>query len=148
MPRTRFRRGQFDTSLAGRTRDGDRFTAIRKAREKLANPAVAGQPEDQLRNPFENLLADLAQLCSFPKGAVGAVGESSLSDLKTRPDFAVTVSNALVGFIDVKAWEGWKVPEGYDSGKTLEIATAPKEIADRWGEILKAPINLPACVSY
>lgn len=74
-----------------------------KAKEKLANPAVSGQPEDQLRNPFENLLADIAELCEFSKGAVSAVGESSLTELKTRPDFAVTVNNALVGFIEVKA---------------------------------------------
>jgi Type ISP C-terminal specificity domain/N-6 DNA Methylase len=31
------------------------------------------------------------------------VGETTLSDLKTIPDFAVTVSNALVGFIEIKA---------------------------------------------
>ncbi len=31
------------------------------------------------------------------------MGETSLSDLKTRPDYAVTVRNALVGFIEVKA---------------------------------------------
>ena len=35
--------------------------------------------------------------------AVAAVGESSVSDLKTRPDFAVTVNNALVGFIELEA---------------------------------------------
>ena len=32
-----------------------------------------------------------------------AVGESSLADLKTRPDYAVTRRNALIGFIEVKA---------------------------------------------
>jgi hypothetical protein len=69
-----------------------------KAKEKLANPAISGQPEDQLRSPFENLLADIAELSNLPKSAVAAVGESSLSDLKTRPDYAVTVHNALVGY--------------------------------------------------
>jgi hypothetical protein len=34
-----------------------------------------------------------------------------------------------------------KIPAGYDSSKPLEIATAPKEIADPWVEILKAPIE-------
>jgi hypothetical protein len=34
-----------------------------------------------------------------------------------------------------------KIPEGYDSSKPLEIATAPREIADGWMEILKAPIE-------
>lgn len=70
---------------------------------KLANPGASGKAEDQLRAPFEQLLADLAELCSLPKTAVAAVGESSISDLKTRPDYAVTVHKALVGFIELKA---------------------------------------------
>ena len=74
-----------------------------KAKAKLSNPGASGEPEDQLRGPFEQLLADLAELCSLPKTAVAAVGESSVSDLKTRPDYAVTVHQALVGFIELKA---------------------------------------------
>ena len=74
-----------------------------KAKAKLSNPGASGEPEDQLRAPFEQLLADLAELCSLPKTAVAAVGESSVSDLKTRPDYAVTVHQALVGFIELKA---------------------------------------------
>ena len=31
------------------------------------------------------------------------VGESSLAELKTRPDYAITLNNALVGFIEIKA---------------------------------------------
>jgi hypothetical protein len=34
---------------------------------------------------------------------LAAVGESSLASLKTRPDFAITLRNVLVGFIEVKA---------------------------------------------
>jgi hypothetical protein len=34
---------------------------------------------------------------------VHVIGESSLSELKTRPDYAVTVANALVGFVELKA---------------------------------------------
>jgi hypothetical protein len=43
----------------------------------------------------------------------------------------------------VRNWwrKGGMMPAGYDSSKPLEIATAPKEIADRWLEILKAPIE-------
>lgn len=74
-----------------------------KAKEKLSNPAATGQPEDQLRTPFEHLLADLADLAHLPKSAVAAVGESSITDLKTRPDYAITVHNALVGFVELKA---------------------------------------------
>ena len=32
-----------------------------------------------------------------------AVGESSVASLKTRPDYAVTVSNSLIGFVELKA---------------------------------------------
>jgi hypothetical protein len=74
-----------------------------KSKTKLSNPAVTGQPEDQLRAPFEGLLAQVAELCHFENGAVVAVGESSVSDLKTRPDYAISAHNVLVGFIELKA---------------------------------------------
>ena len=73
------------------------------ARDKLSNPVATGQPEDQLRAPFETLLADLAELSKLPRSAVVAVGESSLADLKTRPDYAVTVHGALAGHVELKA---------------------------------------------
>lgn len=73
------------------------------AKQKLSNAGVIGAPEDQLRAPFEQLLADLARLCSFAPGKVVAVGETSLSDLKIRPDYSVTVHSALVGFVELKA---------------------------------------------
>jgi Type ISP C-terminal specificity domain/N-6 DNA Methylase len=74
-----------------------------KAKSKLSNVAATGQPEDQIRAPFEQLLSELGELCQFPQGTVAAVGESSVSDLKTRPDYAVSAHNALVGFIELKA---------------------------------------------
>src|SRR5947209_5343124 len=73
------------------------------ARAKLTNVAVTGEPEDQLRSPLEHLIVDVAELCSIPRTAVTAVGESSLSDLKTRPDYAISVWDALAGFVEVKA---------------------------------------------
>lgn len=73
------------------------------AKAKLANIAAVGEPEDQLRAPLELLVLDLAELCGLPRGVVTMVGESMLSELKTRPDYAVTVHHVLVGFIEVKA---------------------------------------------
>jgi hypothetical protein len=73
------------------------------ARAKLANPSATGEPEDQLRAPLEALFKNLAQLCGFKREWVEAVGESSLATLKTRPDYAVTLRNVLVGFVEVKA---------------------------------------------
>ena len=60
------------------------------AKAKLSNPSATGEPEDQLRAPLEGLFADLAELCGFRREWVAAVGESSLSELKVRPDFAAT----------------------------------------------------------
>ncbi len=72
------------------------------ARAKLANPAIAGAPEDQLRAPLEALVRDLAALAKIG-GAVALVGEASLSEHALRPDYAVTVGGPLVGFIELKA---------------------------------------------
>ena len=70
---------------------------------KLTNPGASGSPEDQLRAPLETLIAELEGLAGIAPGTVVAVGESSLAALKTRPDYAVTRSGALIGFIEVKA---------------------------------------------
>ena len=70
---------------------------------KLSNPSAKGAPEDQLRAPFEALLMEIAEIAKFKKDAVVAVGESSLSELKARPDYAVTVQGALAGHIELKA---------------------------------------------
>ena len=66
-------------------------------------PPIIGAPEDQLRGPLEVLLHDLAQISGLPPKALNLVGETTLAHLKTRPDYAATVGNALVGFIEVKA---------------------------------------------
>jgi len=75
----------------------------RDAKARLRNPSATGEPEDQLRGPFEQLLNQFAALCRYPAGAVVAVGESTIASLHTRPDYAVTVHGALVGFIELKA---------------------------------------------
>ena len=62
-----------------------------------------GQPEDQLRNPIEQLFAAFAEAIGLPAAALTLVGEKSLAELHTRPDFAVQVHSALIGFIEVKA---------------------------------------------
>lgn len=67
------------------------------ATPKLAGP---GEPEDQLRSPLETLLVSVAKDLGLK---VNPVGESSLSDLKVRPDYAIEVDGALAGYIEVKA---------------------------------------------
>lgn len=82
-------------------------TAISKfageATKKLSAIGAKGEPEDQIRAPIEALIYDLADLCGIGRKNVVPVGESSIADLKTRPDFAVQRHGALVGFIEVKA---------------------------------------------
>lgn len=73
------------------------------AKSKLNNPGATGQPEDQLRAPLEMLVADLCGLIGPAADDVVLVGESALSELMTRPDYAVTRKNALVGHVEVKA---------------------------------------------
>lgn len=75
----------------------------RSARDKLNNPGATGQPEDQLRAPLEALVADLCALIGPAADDVVMVGETALSELMTRPDYAVTRKKALVGHVEVKA---------------------------------------------
>jgi hypothetical protein len=72
-------------------------------KSKLSNPAISGAPEDQLRGPLETLLRELAALAGFKPESMALVGETSLAGTGTRPDFAVSIHNALIGFIEVKA---------------------------------------------
>ncbi len=60
-----------------------------------------GEPEDLLRTPFERLLGDIADMTGIP-GMV-PVGEHLLAAERIRPDYAVSVGKALVGFVELKA---------------------------------------------
>ena len=73
------------------------------AKAKLDNPSATGEPEDQLRAPFERLLSRLAVLSGFNPETVVAVGETSLSEIRSRPDYAITVHGAIAGFVELKA---------------------------------------------
>jgi hypothetical protein len=73
------------------------------AKATLDNPAIAGEPEDQLRTPLVALVKAVAALTGLAAHNTDLVGETKLSDLMIRPDFAVTRKGALIGFIEVKA---------------------------------------------
>ena len=74
-----------------------------EATRKLSAISVSGEPEDQVRAPLETLMGDLAEVCGIARASVVLVGESSLADLKTRPDYAVQRNGNLLGFVEVKA---------------------------------------------
>lgn len=98
-------------------------------KHKLANIAIGGTPEDQLRGPLDTLVRELAEIGGLPAGSVHLVGETTLADLKTRPDFAVTVANALVGFIEIKAPGKGADPRRFDDAHDK----------DQWNKLKSLP---------
>ncbi len=102
-----------------------------EAKEKLSNPGAKGEPEDQLRSPFECLFADLAEARGIARKSVALVGESSLSELKTRPDYAVTLGHSLVGFVELKAPGKGADPrrfKGHDKEQWAKLHSLPNLI--------------------
>jgi len=100
-----------------------------EARAKLDNPAISGAPEDQLRAPLERLFHEIAALDDLAPAGLSLVGETTLSHLQTRPDYAVSVANALVGFIEVKApgkgCDPRKFPDPHDKGQWGKLKSLP-----------------------
>lgn len=70
-------------------------------KQKLAQPVVSGDPEDQLRTPLDTFLRATATALGFSD--VNVIGEVKMADISSRPDFAITIGNALTGFVEVKA---------------------------------------------
>ncbi len=96
---------------------------------KLNDPSATGEPEDQLRGPLENLIADINALIGKAGEGIKAIGEVRLPDLMTRPDYAVT-RDGLIGFIEVKA-----------PGKGSDPTAFPAKSADRlqWEKLKSLP---------
>ncbi|SDP13794.1 N-6 DNA Methylase [Microbacterium testaceum StLB037] len=73
----------------------------KELKHKLAQPSVTGDPEDQLRTPLDSFLRTIAELLGFAD--VNVIGEVKMADVSSRPDFALTLGNALTGFVEIKA---------------------------------------------
>ncbi|WP_433498127.1 type ISP restriction/modification enzyme [Sphaerimonospora sp. CA-214678] len=78
-----------------------------------AKLAGGGQPEDQLRAPLERLFADIADVLGV---SLVMIGETSLASLGVRPDYAVDVAGARVGYVELKA-PGRGVPSTWTPNK-------------------------------
>jgi hypothetical protein len=59
-----------------------------------------GEPEDQLRSPFENLMNECARALALD---VVCTGETPLPNRLGRPDFAIHLDTLLSGFVELKA---------------------------------------------
>jgi hypothetical protein len=64
------------------------------------NQVTRGEPEDQLRSPFENFMAEAAS--ALGKKVV-CTGEAPLPDRLGRPDYAVHLDKLLAGYVELKA---------------------------------------------
>ena len=113
-----------------------------------------GQPEDQLRGPLERLLGRLSQHVGLPDTV--AYGEVSLRDLRARPDYAVDVGNARVGYIELKQpghsvplTEGWK-PSSDEKKQWRKLQALPNLVYSdgmlwrryKYGEPASEPVRL------
>jgi hypothetical protein len=126
----------------------------KSAKAKLNNPALTGAPEDQLRAPLEALFRELASLSGLAPGAVTLVGETTLAHLNSRPDYAVTVNDALAGFIEVKApgkgADPRRFSDAHDKAQWQKLKLLPNVLYTdggsftlwRDGEIVGKPIHL------
>ena len=59
-----------------------------------------GEPEEQLRTPFENFIASAADALGWD---IVCTGETPLPDRLGRPDFAVHLNQLLAGYVELKA---------------------------------------------
>jgi hypothetical protein len=60
---------------------------------------VMGEPEDQLRGPFENFMAEVAEVLGWN---IVCTGETPIQRLG-RPDYAVLLNKLLSGYVELKA---------------------------------------------
>jgi hypothetical protein len=61
---------------------------------------TAGEPEDQLRGPFENLMSAVAGILDLD---IVCTGETRLPGRLGKPDYAVHLNQLLAGYVELKA---------------------------------------------
>lgn len=100
-----------------------------EAKSKLTSVSVKGGREEQLRTPLEHLFMEMAEICGLDCSALVLIGESALSDLHIRPDFAVSLQNSLIGFVEVKApgkgSDPRKFRENHDKEQWKKLSVLP-----------------------
>ncbi len=65
-----------------------------------SNQFVAGEPEEQLRAPFEHFMQEVATGLGSD---IVCTGEAPLPDRLGRPDYAIHLNQLLAGYIELKA---------------------------------------------
>ena len=65
-----------------------------------SNQFVAGEPEEQLRAPFERFMHEVATGLGYD---IVCTGEAPLPDRLGRPDYAIHLNQLLAGYVELKA---------------------------------------------
>jgi hypothetical protein len=90
-----------------------RFAETVRAKMSTLTP---GEPEDQLRGPFENFMGDAARALGWN---VVCTGETKLPGRLGKPDYAVHLNKLLAGYVELKA-PGVGANPGRFGGHNLE----------------------------
>ena len=77
-----------------------RLQAFAEAVKVKMESLVQGQPEEQLRGPFENFVAGVATDWNWE---VVCIGEAILPNRLGRPDYAIERNRMLAGYVELKA---------------------------------------------
>lgn len=93
--------------------------------EAKAKLAGTGEPEEALRVPIEHLITAIGD---FIGKKTILDGEAHLTELSSRPDFAVRVKGAVVGYIEVKK-----------AGLSLDPGTFSGHNRDQWNRLKDLP---------
>ena len=73
-------------------------TFAKAVREKFSS-VIVGHPEDQLKNPIENLVRSFGEQLGH---TLSVVTESNIEEIGGIPDMAVAVNGAPTGYIELK----------------------------------------------
>mgnify|MGYP001167108899 CR=1 FL=1 len=87
--------------------------------------AGVGEPEEALRTPIDHLMTAIGELIG--KTTI-LDGETHLSEISSRPDFAVRVKGAVVGYLEVK-----------QAGLSLDPASFTGHNKDQWNRLKDLP---------
>ncbi|MHA6694270.1 type ISP restriction/modification enzyme [Homoserinimonas sp. A520] len=93
--------------------------------ETKARLAGVGEPEEALRVPIDHLMTAIGDLVGKK---TELDGEAHLSDISSRPDFAVRVKGAVVGYIEVK-----------QAGLSLDPSTFRSHNKEQWNRLKDLP---------
>ena len=93
--------------------------------ETKARLAGVGEPEEALRVPIDHLMTAIGALIGQK---TELDGEAHLSDISSRPDFAVRVKGAVVGYLEVK-----------QSGLSLAPSSFKFHNKDQWNRLKDLP---------